>query len=392
MSSLLRRILSPARPTPLQACTIFSGSCDAPDGGDGVERVDVVVLDVERAMITSRAHRPSAAAPRTAGTAQQHCDALRFPSDVEVTAEHVGELAPLPQSLVEVGEAVERLGVVAAEVEHLFPGRDRARHVADLLGEHAGELGADIRALAIAGCVLELTLEHAPQLGPLATLVVDALEGRDRGLVCGVELVEHALVHARRIIELADSALVAQAVFVDLTEPQMQLDELQLLFRGEQPLLEHLRKLRVLLERGVDAIELRQGLDVERLDAEDVAIRLLGPLDVAQLFLVQAREALADHGLDQLVVVELENGREAFARIPSPAHDAAKRSHSSSVFRLWAPLNARTSHRARRPGDELLCLTQIRDAVVPATVFAIFLCASSASKTSPSLFHSPDAW
>ena len=90
-----------------------------------------------------------------------------------------------------------------------------------------------------------------------------------------VELVEDPPVGADGVRH------VRQACLVELSQARVELDELQRVGRRLDAHLEDLRELRPRLEREVDAIEVGERLDVERLDAEDVLVRLLGLLDVA---------------------------------------------------------------------------------------------------------------
>ena len=72
-------------------------------------------------------------------------------------------------------------------------------------------------------------------------------------------------------------------------------------------LLEHLGEVSPLLERRVDAVEVRERIGVERLDAEHVAVRLFGLGDVAELFFERARQATTDHPLHLRILVHTEH-------------------------------------------------------------------------------------
>ena len=71
--------------------------------------------------------------------------------------------------------------------------------------------------------------------------------------------------------------------------------------------LEDLGEVRPRLDREVDPVEVRQRLEVRRIDAEDVLVRLLGLGDVAELVLERPGEALADGPLDRRIRVSAED-------------------------------------------------------------------------------------
>src|SRR5262249_27676922 len=62
-------------------------------------------------------------------------------------------------------------------------------------------------------------------------------------------------------------------------------------------LLEDVGEIGPLLERGVDAVEVRQGVGFERIDPEDVAIGLLGLAQITELLLEDTRQPAADRTL-----------------------------------------------------------------------------------------------
>ena len=144
-------------------------------------------------------------------------------------------------------------------------------------------------------------------------------ERRDGAVVRLVELVEDAPVGADRVADVVEPRLV------DLAEARVELDELERRRPSPSRALEDLRELGPRLEREVDAIEVRERLGVERLDAEDVLVRLLGLRDVAELVLERLREALADRALHVGVGVQAEDvGVRVGERLPAAVDRAGE--------------------------------------------------------------------
>ena len=141
--------------------------------------------------------------------------------DVELALEDVDELGPLPQRLVEVRERVQRLGVLAAEIEDGLPRLDGAVGLPELVGREARDLGADLGLGRVARGVLQLALVDGVELLPGALLLVDARQGRDGALVRLVELVEDAPVRPDGVRQVAEPRLV------QLAEARVEVDELE---------------------------------------------------------------------------------------------------------------------------------------------------------------------
>ncbi len=221
-------------------------------------------------------------------------------------------------------------------------------------------LGADVGLGDVAARVLQLALEDDLEIGPGALLPVDALEGGDGRIVGLLEIVEDAPEGDDGLVE------VDEALLVDLTEAPVELDELERLRRREDALLERARELGVLLLRRVDAVEVAERLGVERLDAEHVLVGLLGLLDVAQLILEDAREALADGGLHRLVGVYAEHvGVRVGEQLPAAVRRAGEPLHLLERLLVGRVLLERAKVGVERTveGDEAL-LVELADAVV----------------------------
>jgi hypothetical protein len=111
---------------------------------------------------------------------------------------------------------------------------------------------------------------------------------------------------------------------------------------------------------------LERAPDVEGLDPEDVAVRLLGLRDVAELLLEDARELLAGGRLHGLVVVEAEHvGVGVRERLPAAVGRAREALHLFERLFVVGILLERThvdGERAVR--REELLLEELRDPVV----------------------------
>ena len=120
------------------------------------------------------------------------------------------------------------------------------------------------------------------------------------------------------------------------------------------------------LDREVDAIEVGERLGVERLDGEDVAVRLDRLVDVAELVLERLREATTDRALDVRVVVEAEDvGVRVGERLPAAVD------RSGEARRLFAGLLVERELLERADVDverlhriDELLFEELRDAVV----------------------------
>ena len=104
----------------------------------------------------------------------------------------------------------------------------------------------------------------------------------------------------------------------------MEVDEVDGISARLDALLEHVGQLGPRLHRQVDAIEVRQGLLLQRIHREDVLVRLFGLGDVTQLVLEDAREALPDGGLDGLVLVRAEDVRKGVGQMVPTAFDGRR--------------------------------------------------------------------
>ena len=153
---------------------------------------------------------------------------------------------------------MQRLGVLAPQIEHRLPRLDRALGLAELVGGDVRDLRADLGLRRVARRVLELALVDRVELLPRSLLLVDAREGGDRALVRLVELVEDAPVRADGVRQVGEARLV------ELAEAGVELDELEPSVGRLDAHLEDLREVLPGLERQVDAIEVGERLGVAR--------------------------------------------------------------------------------------------------------------------------------
>jgi hypothetical protein len=123
-----------------------------PDGGDRGERVEVVVVDVEHAVpvLEREVVTPSLRLEVRARRSEDVDAIVVFVRDVELTLEDVDELAPLLLLLVEVGEAVQRLRILAAQIEDDLPRVDRADGSFRCSKREVRDLRADLGLLDVA--------------------------------------------------------------------------------------------------------------------------------------------------------------------------------------------------------------------------------------------------
>ena len=134
-----------------------------------------------------------------------------------------------------------------------------------------------------------------------------------------VEAVEDASERDRRVRNVAELRLV------DLAETRVELDELEIVRRRLDAHLEDLREIGPPFDREIDAIEVRERLRVVRVDGEDVFVRLLGFVDVAELVFERLGETTPDRALDVRVVVEAEDvGVRVGERLPAVVDRAGK--------------------------------------------------------------------
>ena len=152
-------------------------------------------------------------------------------------------------------------------------------------------LRANLGFLDVAGSVLQLALVDRIQLRPSLVLFVDATQRGDRLFVGGRQRIENHAVRTDRIVE------AREALLVDLTQATVEVDLVERLFSRNGALFQHAGQLGPLLERAVNAIEVRERVLLVRFDRQDVAIRLFGLGHVGQLFFEHARQPLADRGL-----------------------------------------------------------------------------------------------
>ncbi len=197
--------------------------------------------------------------------------------------------------------------------------------LAELVGREVGDLRADLGLGRVARGVLELALVDGVELLPGALLLVDAGQRGDGAVVRLVEVVEDPAVRADRVRD------VVQARLVELAEARVEVDEIERVGGRLDAHLEDLRELGPRLDREVDAIEVREGLGVLAVDAEDVLVRLLGLGDVPELVLERAREAPADGLLDLGVGVRSpRTSAYALASVSQPPSTLAARRGASS--------------------------------------------------------------
>jgi len=114
--------------------------------------------------------------------------------------------------------------------------------------------GANFGLLDVAHRVLKLALIDRAQFAERLVLLVDATESSDRVLIGRRELVEDRAVSADRVFSLLEPFLV------DLAQARVELHLLVVVFGRDRTLLQHAGKLGPLLERGVNAIEVGEGV------------------------------------------------------------------------------------------------------------------------------------
>jgi hypothetical protein len=103
----------------------------APDGHDRAERVHVGVLEVEHATVVGEGLLVSVELLEEdlRPMVQDFHPPLVRVGDVVFALEDVAELGPLSGRFVEDGQRSQRLRVLAAKIEHPFPGLDGAGRV-----------------------------------------------------------------------------------------------------------------------------------------------------------------------------------------------------------------------------------------------------------------------
>ena len=131
-----------------------TSSCEslrrAPDVGDGVERLDVGVVDVEdAAVVLERGVVATEPVVEELGAAEEHRDARRGRRARCRSAARGRRRARPTARCARRGSAsaAERLGILAAQIEHPLPGLDRLRDVVEPVGEEVRDLGADVGLL-----------------------------------------------------------------------------------------------------------------------------------------------------------------------------------------------------------------------------------------------------
>src|SRR5262249_3633639 len=148
--------------------------------------------------------------------------------------------------------------------------------------------------------VLLLALVDLEELRGIVLLLIQARERRDRALVLLVELVEDAPIRRDGLVDLL------QRLLVDLPEAREEIDLLDRIRGRLGARYEDVRQLLVRSPLHVDAIEVLERGDVERIDPQHVPIRLLRLLLIAELVLERARELRTDepHDLGLLVLTQ----------------------------------------------------------------------------------------
>ena len=247
---------------------------------------------------------------------------------LQLRAEHVGELAPLAGAAVQPHERGERVAVLGRELEHAVPRADRARRVADVRVDHhrvALELERAQPALGRAGlgqrAAAVEALEHLRELGPALVALVQLGQ---RGERVGIRR-----RRAQRLLPAVERGEVVLARGGEPREPLEQLGALGGRAGRRCVVLERLLEPRIagLLEHALHALE-RVAVAAQQL--EHGARRVDHAVDVGEPRLVQHGEpaqlgqalgalgdrpllgrvlapARADHLLDDAALVELED-------------------------------------------------------------------------------------
>ncbi len=218
----------------------------------------------EKSMSSTRCQVSSASSSRFRRSANSRARCVRMTDallvglrDVEVPLEHVGELRPLALLIVELGERTERLAVLAAQIEHALPAVDGGLEVAQTVrgrgapswrgspppGRRPAALSSSRSYTFCSSCQV-LVLPRRRGRGPTsASSLVGASSVEDHAVRSAPRSAPGPAAPRRPDRAACNSSTFSSASVATTARCSSTLDEL-----------------RPLLERAVDAIEVRQGV------------------------------------------------------------------------------------------------------------------------------------
>ena len=332
----------------------------AVDVRDAEERLGVLRVEIEDALPVVEGV-PRALEVRVPDVTQVREDAhagLVVLHDGGLALEHLDEIGPALALGVQRAQRVQRLRILAPQVEDLLPEPDGLLRLAELVRRQAGHVRQDVGPCRVAEDDVELLLEGTVEAREVALTEVDALE-RFHGLgVFGLELRQNVLVGQDGFvrapeIHLEDSP--APVVELDQICGQVRRVDAEFQRRGESLVGAGLR---------VEPVEGQERVLVPRVDADHEAIRLLGPQDVAELLLVHAREPLAEVGPRRRLLGAPDAVRVGTRELAPPAHGLGEPLGFREAVVVARILEDRSLHPQERPlVVERLLLRQLGDAV-----------------------------
>ena len=249
-------------------------------GGDGAQRIDVLRIDLQD-LLPALQRVPLARQLLTPDPPQALVDrdpGLAVGGRRHLLLEHLGERGPFTGHLVQIGQAGERDGVLAADVDHPPPQLDGLGAIVERVG---GQLGHPRVAIGethlVAGDLGDLLVD-AVELAPALAAEVEPLQRVERlARLRGV--LEDGQVAGDRQIPLL------QRLGVDLSETQVEGDQLRGVVGGGQPLAEDAGQVLVHPLALVDAIERGQRGGVLFVLVEHRQERLLRALQIPEVAL-----------------------------------------------------------------------------------------------------------